>query len=260
MNANVPPKYAPYSRLEPIRKVLERIRNRGLPSPITSATLEELGIAVGNAYQVLQTLKFLDLIDEDGNLTVPYEQLRQASTQEYPSVLADIIRKAYHHIFTIIDPATDDATQINDAFRKYDPPGQRDRMTWLFLGLCRMAGIVPDDGKVRRRAPTKSRQQVARQKPQQPNKNLQPPLPEMEIPEDISDKDEMPPPPKEELPKEEPPLNDDEADYRLMFDLMRRKLPKGERKWSRARRDQWMLAMGANIDMVVEIIEATREE
>jgi hypothetical protein len=42
-----------------------------------------------------------------------------------------------------VDPATASETDIRDAFRKYTPTGQQDRMVSLFIGLFTAAGVMP---------------------------------------------------------------------------------------------------------------------
>jgi hypothetical protein len=42
-----------------------------------------------------------------------------------------------------VDPATASDTDIRDAFRKYSPTGQQDRMVSLFIGLFTAAGVMP---------------------------------------------------------------------------------------------------------------------
>jgi Family of unknown function (DUF5343) len=248
---------APYSRFGAIEKVIERIRGRGLPSPLTSGALEDMGLASGNGYQILQGLRFLKLVAADGTLTDAYDALRGATTEQFKPELAVIIHKAYEHIFTIIDPAKDDIVAINDAFRRYDPPGQRSRMVYLFMGLCRMAGLAPEEA-VRKRVPRKPHQasvgRIPRQKPTKAKLQEQPPLLGLNHDDEVTNGTVKPEAETTKLPLL-PPQEEDDSDYRLMFELMIRKLPKGERQWTRARREQWMLAMGANLDMVVEVIE-----
>jgi hypothetical protein len=87
-------------------------------------------------------VKFLGLVDSRGGLTEAAERIRRASTEEYPGLLAEIIRAAYGPVFTVVDPAQDSEVKVADAFRQYDPAGQREKMVTLFLGLCEEAEIV----------------------------------------------------------------------------------------------------------------------
>jgi hypothetical protein len=71
--------------------------------------------------------------------------------------LGDIIRTSYDFIFQYFDPAHDDTTAISNAFFRVEPRGQKERMEWLFAGLCREAGILPKEDKPIRAPQQKSR-------------------------------------------------------------------------------------------------------
>jgi hypothetical protein len=89
----------------------------------------------------------LDLIDDDGNPTTELVGLREAPSSEFQLRLADVVKGAYVDVFSFADPAVDDAERVEDAFRGYQPHGQRGRMVTLFMGLCEAAGIV--EGRTR---------------------------------------------------------------------------------------------------------------
>lgn len=157
---------APYSRLEPVLNTLRAIRTKGVPEQITSAVLAKWGIAEGNAYQVTQTLRFLGIIDDGGKPTDDLERLRRATPQEYPGVLAQLIRKSYHFIFDYFNPDEEDPSAISNAFFQVEPRGQKERMEWLFAGLCREAGILPKDDKPARVPQPKYHVSTSKTKPQ----------------------------------------------------------------------------------------------
>jgi hypothetical protein len=60
---------APYSRLNPVLNAIRAIRGKAVPDKIDSTTMAKWGVAEGNAYQVIQTLRFLGLIDNQGKPT-----------------------------------------------------------------------------------------------------------------------------------------------------------------------------------------------
>jgi hypothetical protein len=249
-------RYAPYSRLEPVTKVIERIRERGLPVPMTSGTLEDMGIAHGNAYQVMQTLKFLKLVDEKGNLMEAYQQLHGASTDEYKNVLAGIIRNAYHGVFEIVDPAKDDAIRVNDAFRRYEPKGQRDRMVWLFLGLCRMAELAKPLDKTTRK-PGQPRQ--ARSSPPKPT----PPKPPKDSPPeggDPQDGGDTPPPPGNPPPRTNLDTSGVQPRYKVLLGMLE-VLP-ADGVWDTdEEREGWLQAMSATAKVLTKVrAKAQKEE
>jgi hypothetical protein len=134
---------APYAPTAAVMSVINRVRERGLPTPITLDVLTRTGVSDSLAPRTLQTLKILDLIDEDGNPTATLEGLRLAPGAELQARLQDFVRAAYPEVFAYIDPAVDTPEQIRDAFRPYEPHGQQVRMLSLFLGLVEAAGMRP---------------------------------------------------------------------------------------------------------------------
>jgi len=219
---------APYAPVDNVLTVIRRLRERGLPERLGLGELQTIGIPAGNAPRTLAALRFLGLVDEDGQRTQALERLDRATTEEYPQVLAEIVRAAYTPVFTIVDPAQDSDIALHDAFRPYEPKRQRPRMITLFLGLCREAGIVPG-GPPARRARTRRTQVIK--------------------PEGIRSAEKLGRP---EVKQEEPaPTDSGGADYRLLAALMQQ-LPK-DGKWSKARRDRWIQAISASVDLLVEI-------
>src|SRR6266508_4165539 len=95
---------APYAPPANIIQVIKRYRDRGLPDPVTNSSLETVGIPEGTVSRVTVGLKFLGLIDEEGHRTEAFERIKRATSAEYPSVLAEIIREAYKPIFQVVDP------------------------------------------------------------------------------------------------------------------------------------------------------------
>ncbi len=224
--------HLPYAPPTAVAGVIRRFRDRGLAEPVTRSTLQQVGVSAGNAPRTLQALKFLNLVDDEGRITDAFKRLRQANTSEYPAALAEVLRGAYHPIFNHVDPAQDDMTAIEDAFRGFEPGGQRSRMVTLFLGLGHEAGIVPDD-----KAP-KVQSQPSRQRPSQRSTrqraNTAPQTP-----------------PAEEPSRREP--EDTTPDYHVVQALVKQ-LPK-RGSWTQKRRDLWVQAMTSAVDLAVEVEE-----
>lgn len=232
--------HAPYAPASAVLDVIRRSRDRGLPEPVSLATLEQIGISHGNASRTLQALRFLGLFDDEGRHTDSFNRLRRATTEEYPNTLAEIVRAAYNSIFQIVDPAQDELTSIDDAFRGYAPPSQRDRMVKLFMGLSHEAGLVPEE-KLPNKQPRTRRQQSTKRPTTQPGKQGR-----------ASTKEE----PRHEEPQHEESryeAEDTATDYRLVGVLIQQ-LPKDGR-WTKKRRDLWMQTMTSAVDLVVEIEE-----
>jgi hypothetical protein len=134
---------APYAPAENVLAVIRRFREKGLQEVLNTQELLRLSLPEGNATRTLRALRFLGLLDMDGRRTAAFDELGRANTIEYPQVLGEILKEAYHEVFVIVDPAETNATALDDAFRNYRPQAQRERMVRLFLGLCREANLAP---------------------------------------------------------------------------------------------------------------------
>jgi hypothetical protein len=141
---------APYAPAATILSVVDRARERGLPTPVTKEVLMRAGVSDSLIPRTMQSLQLLELINEDGTWTQNLETLRRAPEAELQSRFAEIVRAVYADVFQYIDPAVASATQIRDAFRSYSPQGQQDRMVTLFVGLCQRAGIVAGQPSAKR--------------------------------------------------------------------------------------------------------------
>lgn len=136
---------APVAPTDGVVKVLDTFRDTGLGGgAITTEILGRLGMGVEIARRVLQTLRLLDYLEEDGQPTPEFIAFRQAGTAEYRQVLADHLFETYAPVFAITGKNLEDktSTEIEDAFRSYSPASLRKRMVTLFLGLCQYAGIA----------------------------------------------------------------------------------------------------------------------
>lgn len=226
----IDPNYAPYAPYKNVQSVISRYRDRGLPDPLSASEIERLGISAGMAPRTLRALRFLGLVDEGGHRLEPFERLKRATTDEYPAQLAEIVRGAYLPVFQIVDPAQDSDTAIADAFRRFEPSAQRDKMIALFRGLAEEAEIIPK-GK------PKQREGGARRDPNR-SKTTTPKSTKAEPPSDPA----APSVSSEVLP-----------DYRLIQAVIQQ-LPR-EPRWSAAKRDRWLKALSAAVDLVFELEE-----
>jgi hypothetical protein len=153
--------FAPYTSIGNMLMVLKRIRNGWLPSHVDSEEIQRVGVTKGNASRTIITLQFLELLDENEATTELWKAIATASANEYPEILADILTNSYVSIFEL-HPVPSEATDIDidNAFRKMEPLGQKARMISLFRGLCQEANLIAGDPLTRSR---KSKQ-VSREK------------------------------------------------------------------------------------------------
>lgn len=132
---------APYAPPATVIDVVERYRERGLQTPITTEVLERAGVSQSLSQRTMQALRLLDFIEADGTPSTELEQLSRAPAEEWQQGLRDLLTTAYAEVWSFTDPAKDDIQRVRDAFRPFNPRGQQERMVTLFLGLCEWAGI-----------------------------------------------------------------------------------------------------------------------
>jgi hypothetical protein len=139
------PNFMPYAPGNRVVEVLRRIHEGRTPPTLTDTALVSLGVPEGNADRVQKALRFLNLLTPEFTLTPEAVALRRATSEEYGSVLGNLVRGAYEPIFHGYEPATATDLDLNNAFKPYDPAGQRSQMIALFMSLSREAGLAPGD-------------------------------------------------------------------------------------------------------------------
>jgi hypothetical protein len=222
MNLRAQPLSMPYAPAAPVLGIVRRVREKGLPDHLSTSSLKELGIAAGNADRVLRALQFLGLVDEDERQTDVFKQLGRTRDAEYPRFLAEVIHRAYSAVFAEVDPATDGGLKLHNAFRPYEPGGQRSRMVSLFAALCREAAILPG-------GPVGSRLR-ARSAPR------------------VREYDSIHPAASNDGAASQEPVS---IDKELVLAVLAR-LPASGR-WTRQQREKWIAAVAAAVDLTIEV-------
>lgn len=226
--------YAPYAPAKSVLEVIRRHRQTKAPDPLTIPSIQTVGVLKSMAPRTVRAFKFLGLINDEGQHTEAFSRLKQATTEEYPALLAEVIRNAYLPVFTVSDPTIHTVDQIDDAFRLFEPSAQRGSMVSLFLALCEEAEII-DRVPTRQEASRRARPiQRRASRPQQPQAK-----PRTE---------------SRATPPGHDASNDGGTDLAVLSALIQR-LPRG-RVWTSDARQRWLTAFQANIDLIVE----TREQ
>jgi hypothetical protein len=226
-------KTAPYAPFGCVMTVINRLRERGLPETLNTLEITRVGVSEGNASRTLQALRFLKLVDEEGHRTQTFDRLGRVPTSEYTEVFGEIIKEVYQDVFTIIDPAEATDIEINDAFRHYQPKAQRGRMITLFIGLCQEVGIIAG-GPPETRKRTKVAMGSKPTPHSAPSRKLQ-----TETSHILGNA----------------ALNGNstgaEQEYTLLQGLLQQLPP--TRKWTTEKRDRWLQAFTASIDLLIDI-------
>lgn len=133
---------APYTSASAAITALDAYRDRGLGTPITAEVLARADVPETITRRTLQALRLLELVDKHGQPTPTFEAFRQArGDEEYQALLQEWLRNVYVDILQYADPSKDRPDRVQEAFRTYEPAGQRTSMTSLLVGLWRYAGL-----------------------------------------------------------------------------------------------------------------------
>lgn len=155
---------APYASMGSVQKVIEKHRQVGLPS-MNLQKLQQIGVTDALAPRTLSTLEALGFYDNNGNVTPEFDALRKVPEHDFKPRLAALLREAYAPILEVLDPTTATQTDVENAFRGFEPTGQISRMVQLFMQLMTYAELMPE---VKRRpgpAPGQQASKAARNKP-----------------------------------------------------------------------------------------------
>jgi hypothetical protein len=233
--------FSPYTSVGSMLSVLKQIRKGWVPPKIDPGEMVRIGITKSLASRTMATLEYLGLIEDDGGTTDVWKAIATATTDDYPKVLAGILRNAYPTIFEIHpNPASATDLEIQNAFSKSEPLMQRGRMQSLFRGLCQEAGLMSGEPL------TRDRKAVTKKQPAQKS-----------VSKDDSEKRGVAEKPKDELSSER--INPALKWYKDLETLMSR-LPKSEGsdakpKWTSGERNRWLAALQSMLDLLIDVDE-----
>lgn len=235
--------YAPYGN---VLTVIRHTRERGLTEPVTQQVIGAIGVAEGSTSRTLQTLRFLKLLDEEGYYTQNFTVLRSAPSGDYPGVLAQTLRDAYQHVFMALDPAAATEDQLENAFRYYQPQAQRQRMIMLFKRLCREAELMPGGAP----EAVKRSRKLSVKRPLNSSNGAWRAQPNSEHPSLIDDYQAL------------AGLSVSAAltQEHLILNGLLKQLPFATKKWTQPRREKWIQAMTATVDLLFEMVDPEVEE
>lgn len=140
---------APYASMGSVQKVIEKHRQVGLQN-MTVQKLQQIGVTESLAPRTMFALEALGFYNGNGNITPEFEALRKVPEHDFKPRLAALLREAYAPILEVLDPATATQTEVENAFRAFEPTGQIPRMVQLFIQLMVYAGIMTEPESKRR--------------------------------------------------------------------------------------------------------------
>ena len=149
---------APYTSANAVVTVLDAWRDRGFGVPVTTDTLARAGVSESIARRTFQSLVGLELLNEDGTPTEQLQDFRATrGDDEYRNRLQEWLRSVYADVLQYADPSTDPYERVTEAFRTYEPAGQRRAMASLLLGLWKYAGLPVPEGQTPAARPSRPR-------------------------------------------------------------------------------------------------------
>lgn len=160
-----------YAAKGSILRFFERAKDVSAPDVVDAKLIKTYGIK-SDPYHVISALRFLGLIDEDGQPTDKYPKI-QASGAQFAENLEHIVREAYSDLFAKV-PVETTATRedVENYVRLHGTPSLASKVATLFIALCQEAGIELSPelassvrrGAVRRK-PAKKREPTVEAKP-----------------------------------------------------------------------------------------------
>lgn len=138
---------APYTTAAAAIAAIEAFRDRGMGTPVTPDTLVRSGVPESIAARTVNSLKNLDLLNEAGEPTQQFTDLRLArGAEEYQARLQEWLNATYADVLQYVNPSEHPPDRVAEGFRTYEPAGQRRNMAALLIGLWRHAGNAVAEG------------------------------------------------------------------------------------------------------------------
>lgn len=142
------------------RQAVDQFR-RSIPSTIDAATLKKLGIAPSNEGYVINTLKFIGVVNDDNARTeVGHDIFTTHEDEAFQSKFSELVRKSYADLFEV---RGEDAWKLErDAlvsfFRTSDKTSEivGKRQAIAFTALAAISGMREEDAPPRKSAPRKA--------------------------------------------------------------------------------------------------------
>lgn len=145
----------------PIASTIEQLRST-FPQQVTAETLRKWGIAPANESYVINVLKFLGILDNDGNKTEKAKVFTTHSDDDFAKQFAPIVADAYSDLFKHFNDAWNQSQdQLITFFRQSDDSsatvGKRQARTFITLAAYAGHGETPTPRKPSQSSSTKKK-------------------------------------------------------------------------------------------------------
>ncbi len=135
----ISPAYVPHKTFS---NLINSLKESGAPSQIDRSVLKSMSGSDQSA--ILQSLKFLSLIDDKGIPSKEFIQLIDSSDNQRPALMRSVLEKSYTFLFSgSIDLKKATTKQVEDAFRDQGVSGSTVvKCIAFFLAAAKAAGIT----------------------------------------------------------------------------------------------------------------------
>jgi hypothetical protein len=148
----------PYTSVSDVEAFFERVENIGEPKPpkkVDRAWVESYQFQTAHPAAIPSMLRWLGVINEDGESTGSWNDLRIDSKRQ--ETLTRLVKEAYSAVFDSITVESANERDLRGAFVSAYDIGDPGRQIKCFLALCQQAGIKTAVEAVSRAAEPKPR-------------------------------------------------------------------------------------------------------
>jgi hypothetical protein len=148
----------------PIAKTFEHLRRKKFPNELNVETLRRLGVAPQNESYVINVLRFIGVIDEDGKkVDGKADAFFHHKDEEFERAIEALVRDSYQELFELHgdDAWTMDRGALTQFFRtsdrSSDSVGSRQTATFQYLAAAAGHRELPQKRKAQQRKPSEKK-------------------------------------------------------------------------------------------------------
>lgn len=127
-------------------KIIQQLR-KSFPPIVSAETIKKLGIAPNNETYLINTLKFIGVLDEEGKKTKEASSIFVKDDATFPEAFSELVKSAYLDLFSIYstDGWTLETSKLISYFRTSDETSEvvGKRQASTFQALASLSGYSP---------------------------------------------------------------------------------------------------------------------